>query len=143
MNKTVEVLGHIITPAVVRSIIRQAATVNWGTHLLRWRYFDVTHEDVAHHTGTLIPTALWHLLKRVHVDRDWPPETTLDELNNDARAAIEDPNTAIYAYGYHRTAPPRLQWGFFNSTTGIAVVYDGEGRFDCYCLQTGRRWTIL
>jgi hypothetical protein len=32
----------------------------------------------------------------------------------------------IYVYGYYRTAPPRLQWGFLNPETGIAVVYDSE-----------------
>jgi len=122
----IEVLGHIITPAVVRSVIQQAAAVNWGTHLLRWRYFDVTHENVTYHTGTLIPTALWHLLKRVYVDGDWPPGTTLNELNRDARATIEDANTVIYVYGYYRTAPPRLQWGFLDPETGIVVVYDSE-----------------
>ena len=37
-----------------------------------------------------------------------------------------DPATEIYVYGYYRTAPPRLQWGFFNPATGIAVVYDAE-----------------
>lgn len=29
-------------------------------------------------------------------------------------------------YGYYRTDPPRLQWGFLNVETGIAVIYDME-----------------
>ena len=65
MEEIVEVLGHTITPAAVRSVIQQATEVNWGTHLLRWRYFDVMHEGVTYRTGDLVPTALWHLLKRV------------------------------------------------------------------------------
>jgi hypothetical protein len=110
----------------VRAIVRSASAIQWGTHLLRWRYFDVTHEGVTYHRDTLIPTALWHLLKRVYVDQEWPIGTTLEKLNDDARATIEDPATEIYVFGYYRTDPPRLQWGFFNLATGIAVVYDAE-----------------
>jgi hypothetical protein len=29
--------------------------------LLRWRYFDVTHEGIIYHKGALISTGLWHL----------------------------------------------------------------------------------
>ncbi|MBI2877068.1 MAG: hypothetical protein HYY20_09325 [Candidatus Tectomicrobia bacterium] len=47
-------------------------------------------------------------------------------MNEDARKTIESPGAEIYVYGYHRTDPPRLQWGFFNPATGIAVVYDAE-----------------
>ncbi len=39
---------------------------------------------------------------------------------------IQDPETRIYVYGYYRTDPPRIQWGFLSSRTGIAVVYDME-----------------
>ncbi|MEA3459948.1 MAG: hypothetical protein U9R11_04655 [Chloroflexota bacterium] len=66
------------------------------------------------------------MLKRVYVDQDWPVGTSLAELNEDARATIQHPNTEIYVYGYYRTDPPRLQWGFLNAETGIAVIYDME-----------------
>lgn len=111
---------------MVRDVIRKASAVNWGTHLLRWRYFDVEHEGVTYHRDALISTAMWHLLKRVYVDQDWPAGTTLERLNEDAYDTIQDPNTEIYVYGYYRTDPPRLQWGFLNSETGIAVIYDEE-----------------
>lgn len=124
--KTVTLLGHVITPQTVREIIRKASAIRWGTHLLRWRYFDVQHEGVTYHRHTLIPSELWHLLKRVYVDQDWPVGTSLAELNEDARATIQHPNTEIYVYGYYRTDPPRLQWGFLNAETGIAVIYDME-----------------
>jgi len=124
--KSFTILGHVITPKVVGEVIAKASAVNWGTHLLRWRYFDVTHAGVTYHRDALIPTALWHVLKRVHVDQDWPSGTTLEQLNEDARATIQDPNSEIYVYGYYRTDPPRLQWGFFNPITGIAVIYDME-----------------
>ena len=39
---------------------------------------------------------------------------------------IQHPETEIYVYGYYRTDPPRLQWGFLNAETGIAVIYDME-----------------
>ena len=120
------VLGHTITPARVREIIEKASGARWGTHLIRWRFFDVTHAGVTYHRGMLLPTALWHLLKRIYVDQDWPPDTTIEKLSEDARATVRDPSTEIYAYGYYRTDPPRLQWGFFNPKTGIAVVYDEE-----------------
>jgi hypothetical protein len=125
-EKVIVVLGHTITPETVREVIRRASAVQWGTHLLRWRYFDVTHEGITYHRNALIPTALWHLLKRVYVDQEWPADTTLEKLNNDARATIENPETEVYVYGYYRTDPPRLQWGFFHPATGIAVVYDAE-----------------
>lgn len=125
-GKSINVLGNIITPKVVREVIEKASATNWGTHLLRWRYFDVTHASITYHHNSLIPTARWHLLKRIYVDVDWPADTTIEKLSYDARATILDHTTEIYAYGYYRTDPPRLQWGFFNSTTGIAVVYDAE-----------------
>jgi len=83
------ILGHHITPEVVREVIQKASAVRWGTHLLRWRYFDVTHEGIIYHRDALIPTGLWHLLKRVYVDRDWPLGTTLEKLNEDARLTVQ------------------------------------------------------
>jgi hypothetical protein len=125
-EKAIVVLEHTVIPETVREVIRRASAVQWGTHLLRWRYFDVTHEGVTYHRNTLVPTALWHLLKRVYVDQEWPPDTTLEKLNDDARTTIESPETEIYVYGYYRTDPPQLQWGFFHPVTGVAVVYDAE-----------------
>ena len=126
MTKTVSLLGHVITPETVREVIQKASAMKWGTHLVRWRYFDVSHEGVTYHRDALVPAGLWHLLKRVYVDQDWPPGTTLEELNKDARAAIEQPETEIYLYGYYRTDPPRMQWGFLMLETGTAVIYDME-----------------
>lgn len=125
-EQAIQVLGQIITPETVREIIRKACAVRWGKHLLRWRYFDVNHEGITYHHNTLIPTALWHLLKRIYVDQEWPPDTTQQQLNDAARATIEHPETEIYVYGYYRTDPPRLQWGFFHPMTTIVVVYDME-----------------
>lgn len=125
-EKTVTLLGHVITPEIVREIIRKASAIKWGTHLLRWRYFDVTHEGVTYHRNALVPTGLWHLLKRVYVDQDWPVGTSLETLSEDARAVIQCPETEIYVYSYCHTDPPRLQWGFLNLETGIAVIYDME-----------------
>ena len=125
-ERTLVVVGQTITPETVQAVLRRASAVHWGTHLLRWRYFEVTHAGVTYHRDALLPTALWHVLKRVYVDQEWPPGTTLAELNAAARAAIEDTRTEIYVYGYYRTDPPRVQWGFFNPPTGIAVVYDAE-----------------
>lgn len=118
--------GETITPEIVREVIQRARAVRWGTHLLRWRYFDVTHEGITYHYNALISTALWHLLKRIHVDQEWPPDTTLAQLNEAALVTIEHPETEIYVYGYYRTDPLRLQWGFFHPASAIVVVYDAE-----------------
>jgi len=120
------VLGHRITPEIVREVRQKASVVRWGTHLVRWRYFDVTHEGTTYHRGSLIPTGLWHLLKRIYVDRDWSAGTTLEKISEDARSTIEHPTVQVYVYEYYRTDPPRLQWGFLNPETGVAVIYDME-----------------
>ena len=125
-EKRITLLGQVITPEIVRQVVRAASLVQWGTHLLRWRYFDVRHEGVIYQRNALIPTALWHLLKRVYVDEEWPRGTTQENLDQEARATIQSRETEIYVYGYYRTNPPRLQWGFLNPKTGIAVVYDIE-----------------
>ena len=52
--------------------------------------------------------------------------TSIAGLNADARATVRDPGTEIYVYGYYRTDPPRIQWGFLNPNSNIAVVYDME-----------------
>jgi len=88
------------------------------------RSCDVTHEDMTYHRDALMPTALWHLLKRLDVEQAWPPGTTLEHLHDDARVTLAEPGTVISVYGYSRAAPPRLPWGFVNPATGIAVVYD-------------------
>lgn len=120
------VLGHTITPELVRAVREDAANARWGTHLLRWRYFEVSHEGVTYHRNALIPSGLWHLLKRVYVDQDWPMDATQEDLERNIRETVRHPETEIYVYGYYRTDPPRLQWGFFNPHTGAAVVYDQE-----------------
>lgn len=120
------ILDHVITPEVVSEVIRKASAIHWGTHLLRWRYFDVHHEGMTYPRGALIPTVLWHLLKRVYVDQEWPMGTSLEDLRIEAQTIVQNPATEIIVYGYYRTAPPRLQWGFLNPETGVAVVYDME-----------------
>jgi len=119
-------LGHAITPHTVREIRQKAAHTGWGAHLLRWRYFDVQHKGVTYHRNALVPSGLWHLLKRVYVDQDWPADTSQEDLAADIMATIQNARTEIYVYGYYRTDPPRLQWGFLNPQTGMAVVYDME-----------------
>jgi hypothetical protein len=119
-------LGHIITPELVREISQKASNARWGTHLLRWRYFDVRHEGTIYHRNALIPSGLWHLLKRVYVDQDWPEGVSEEDLYRDIQATVQHSDTDIYVYGYYRTDPPRLQWGFLNPATGKAVVYDVE-----------------
>ena len=119
-------LGCRITPELVREISQKASNAKWGTHLLRWRYFEVHHDGVTYQRNALIPSGLWHLLKRVYIDQDWPMDTGQDDLDRDIAETVRHPETEIYVYGYYRTEPPRLQWGFLNTQTGIAVVYDME-----------------
>lgn len=92
----------------MREVIEKASAVRWGTHLLRWRYFDMNHEGITYHRDALIPSGLWHLLKRVYVDQDWPVGTSFEKLNDDARVTIKHPETQIYLYGYYRTDPTKV-----------------------------------
>jgi hypothetical protein len=124
--RSLTLLGHIITSDLVREISQKASNASWGTHLLRWRYFEVQHEGVTYHRNALIPSGLWHLLKRIYVDQDWPTDASQEDLAADIRRTIQNAETGIYVYGYYRTDPPRLQWGFLNPQTGIAVIYDME-----------------
>lgn len=119
-----EVLGQKITPDRVRRVIQKASAIRWGSHLVRWRYDDVTHQGINYKRGSLIPADTWHLLKRIYIDHDWPMNTTIEQINKDAKEVIEDKETEIWVYGYYRTMPHRLQWGFFSRSSGIAVIYD-------------------
>jgi hypothetical protein len=94
--------------------------------LIRWRYFDVIYEGTTYRKDSLIPSNLWHLLKRIYVDQDWATDTTLEKFNQDARSTIQSRDTDVYVFGYYRTNPPRLQLGFLSRHSGIAVVYDME-----------------
>ncbi len=68
MPQEIIVLGQLITPKTVREAVEKARAVNWGTHLKAWRYFEITHEGITYERGKMLPTALWHLLKRIYVD---------------------------------------------------------------------------
>ena len=68
-----------MTPETRREVIRHATAVHWGTHLLRWRSFNVTHAGVTDHRDALPPTALWHLRKRLDVEQTWLTGTTLEQ----------------------------------------------------------------
>lgn len=121
-----ELLNRKITQDKVRKIIKKASKINWGTHLIRWRYDDVEYQGTYDKKDSLITTGIWHLLKRIYIDKDWPLGTTIEELNKDARKVICDKSSEIWVYGYYRTSPPRIQWGFYSEDSGIAVVYDEE-----------------
>jgi hypothetical protein len=125
-DKSITLLGQKITPEIVQQTIMKASAVKWGAHLVRWRYFDVEHDNQIYRQNVLLPTDLWHLLKRIYVDEEWPIDTTQEKLNADAQAVLNDPETEIFVYGYYRTYPPRIQWGFLNKASSIAVVYDAE-----------------
>lgn len=125
-ERSLVVLGALITPELVSEVRQKASNARWGAHLLRWRYFDVQHEGMIYHRNALIPSGLWHLLKRIYVDQDWPVGTSEEDWRCDVQATVLHSDTEIYVYGYYRTDPPRLQWGFVNPQTGIAVIYDME-----------------
>lgn len=123
---SIKILNQKITADKIREVLQNAIKVNWGTHLIRWRYEDIEHEGIPYKKGDLITTDLWHLLKRIYVDKEWPTNTTMEDLSKDARTVICNRTTEIWVYGYYRTSPPRIQWGFYLKDTGIAVVYDEQ-----------------
>jgi hypothetical protein len=59
MAKSIRLLGQVITPETVREIVQKASVIQWGIHLLRWRYFDVHHEGGTYHRDALIPDGGW------------------------------------------------------------------------------------
>ena len=126
LKNSIKILNQVISVDKIREVIEKASKVNWGTHLVRWRYDDVEHQSIRYKKGSLIPTEKWHLLKRIYIDRDWPNDTTIEKLNEDAKKTIIDKSAEIWIYGYYRTSPPRIQWGFYSKNSGIAVVYDEE-----------------
>ena len=88
--------GYMITPELVREISQKTSNARWGTHLLRWRYFEVHYDGVTYHRHALIPAGVWHLLKRVYVDQAWPVGTRQEDLDRDIRATIQHAETEIY-----------------------------------------------
>ena len=125
-KNSIKILNQDITVDKIRDVIGKASKVNWGTHLVRWRYDDVEHQSIKYKKGSLIPTDKWHLLKRIYIDRDWPDDTTIEKLSEDAKRVVLDNSSEIWIYGYYRTSPPRIQWGFYSKDSGVAVVYDEE-----------------
>lgn len=122
----IQILGRTIMPSRVNQVIQKAGTASWGTHLKEWKFKDVRYSSRLYSKGDLIPTQLWHLLKRIHIDKDWPEGTTLEQFDEEIRQTIANPESIIVVYGYYRTLPPRLQWGFYDTEAEIAVVYDEE-----------------
>lgn len=114
-KNSIKILNQEITSDKILEVIGKTSKVNWGTHLVRWRYDDLEHQGINYKKGSLIPTDKWHLLKRIHVDRDWPDDTTIEKLSEDAKKVILDNSSEIWIYGYYRTAPPRIQWGFYSN----------------------------
>ena len=80
-NNSIIILNQEITLERIREVIKKASKMNWGTHLVRWRYDDVEHQSIQYKKGSLIPTDKWHLLKRIYIDRDWPSDTTIEKLS--------------------------------------------------------------
>jgi len=91
--RSLTLLGYNVTPELVREVCQKASKARWGTHLLRWRYFEVHHDGVTYHRNALIPSGLWHLLKRVYVDQDWPMDTSQEDLDRDIRETVLHPET--------------------------------------------------
>jgi len=57
--------------------------------------------------GIVIPArisaAKFHLFRRVHLDEQWPPGTTLEDYVQDLRQAILHPQVQIWTYRYYGT----------------------------------------
>jgi hypothetical protein len=69
-RNSIKILNQEITSDKILEVIGKASKVNWGTHLVRWRYDDVEHQSIQYKKGSLIPTDKCHLLKRIYIDRD-------------------------------------------------------------------------
>ena len=125
-HEPIHLLGKTFYPEDVKQVIHKASAVQWSSHQKKWIFRDVEWGGHVYSKGVSIPTELWHYLKRVYVDRDWSEGTTLEQFRQDIRRTLMDSKTQIFVYGYYRTAPPRIQWGFYHPDSRIAVVYDEE-----------------
>ncbi len=102
-------------------IIRICSQVRWATRLKEWRYKDVEYEGEVYTRGDMLPAALAHLLKRVHIDGDLPPDTTLEQYNELIRNLVTSSSSWVYGFLYHNLHP---QWGFYDPKTGWVAAFD-------------------
>lgn len=45
-----------------------------------------------------LPSVEIHLLKRIHLDRQWPPGTTVDQFIDDLHQAVQHPDVQVWTY---------------------------------------------
>lgn len=45
-----------------------------------------------------LPSVEIHLLKRIHLDRQWPPDTTVDQFIADLHQAVQHPDVRVWTY---------------------------------------------
>jgi len=53
-SNSIKILNQEITSDKILEVIGKASKVNWGTHLVRWRYDDLEHQGIKYKKGSLI-----------------------------------------------------------------------------------------
>ena len=78
-----------------------------------------------------LPSAEIHLLKRIHLDRQWPPGTTVAQFVADLHQAMQHPDMQVWTYRWLGEAfagflsPSHVQ-NVPNSEAGIFVAYSAD-----------------
>ena len=121
---TDEELQQIITRAAQAPFSARPLKINrWLRQELAERGFRVPSER--------LPSVEIHLLKRIHLDRQWPPGTTVAQFIADLHRAIQHPDVQVWTYRWLGEAfagflaPSHVQ-NVPNSETCIFVAYSAD-----------------
>jgi hypothetical protein len=121
------------THAELEQIIAHAAQAPFSSRPLRmnrWLRQELEARGLRVPTEKL-PSVDIHLLKRIHLDRQWPPGTTVGQFLADLRQAIRHPDVQVWTYRWLGEAfagflaPSHVQ-NVPNPEAGIFVAYSAD-----------------
>jgi hypothetical protein len=124
--------GRQATDDELSQIVAYVAQAPFASRLVRpprwWR-------EALARCGTAVPARVpaseFHLFRRVYLDEQWPPGTTLETYVRDLRQAIRHPKAEIWTYRYYGApaigflAPSHIS-GTPASTPFIFVAYSPQ-----------------
>jgi hypothetical protein len=94
--------GRRATEDELSQIVAHVAQAPFASRLIRpprWWREALAQRGIA--VPTRVPAGEFHLFRRVYLDEQWPPGTTLETYVRDLRQAIRHPKAQIWAYHYY------------------------------------------
>ena len=88
------------TDEEVQQLVSHVAQAPFSSRLLkinRWLHKELKARGVQFASDKL-PSVEIHLLKRIHLDRQWPPGTTVNQFVADLHQAVQHPGVQIWTY---------------------------------------------